>query len=166
MPVEVEDKDVGFSKLLTELTWLEGKSVTIGWQGASALESPGQTEATIVDIATFNEFGTVTIPERPMMQLVFDEKAGELEAFMEREVQAILDLKRTAKQALNRMGMKAVALLQNKITDSPSWAEPLAQSTIDKKGSTKPLVDSGDMRARVTYAIRDRGRIIDQSEAA
>ena len=165
MGVEVEDRDIGFTKLQKELAWLQGKSVTIGWQGASALET-GETEATIVDIATFQEFGTVTIPERPALRSVFDEKAAELEAFIEKELGAVLELKRTGEQALNRIGLKAVSLLQDKIRSSPSWAEALKQATIEKKGSSVPLIDTGRLLASVTYAIRDGDNIIQEGKAA
>lgn len=164
--LEVIDRDVGFTKLVNELQWLEGKNVTIGWQGKSALDQPGESDATIVDIATFQEFGTVTIPSRPMLRSTFDTKAKEIEDFIAKELDKVIQLEQTAKQALNRIGLKAVALVQQRIKDSPSWAVPLAPATIAAKGSSVPLVDSGRMRASVTYAIRHGNQIIFESEAA
>ena len=45
--------------------------------------------------------------------------------------------------------------MQDKIT-SGSFA-PNAESTIKKKGSSKPLVDTGRMRKSVNYVIQKKG---------
>lgn len=165
--LEVIDRDVGFTKLLKELQWLEGKSVTIGWQGKSALDQHGgEGDATIVDIATFQEFGTVTIPPRPMLRSTFDTKAKEIEDFIAKELDKVMQLEQTAKQALNRIGLKAVALVQQRIRESPTWAVPLDPATIAAKGSSVPLIDTARMLNSVTYAIRHGNQIIEQSKAA
>jgi hypothetical protein len=150
---------------MDELRWLEGKSVTVGWQGSSGLDRhDDEGDATIVDIATFQEFGTVAIPSRPMVRHTFDEERGDLEAFIEREIDDVMQGKQSAKRAYDRIGLKGVALLQQTITKADDWAEPLEQATIDKKGSTKPLIDTGRMRASVTYAVRHGDSIIGTEE--
>jgi hypothetical protein len=78
---------------------------------------------------------------------------------------------------LRAAGQEAASAVQQKITDGPF--EPLAPSTIRARerkllGTTaltpsqraagfadiKPLIDTGQLRASITYVIRDRGRDI------
>lgn len=57
----------------------------------------------------------------------------------------------TAEEALGKVGVVAVAMVQKYMTDLSS--PPNAPSTIKKKGSSKPLIDSGAMRQSVTFKI-------------
>lgn len=171
MGIEVIDRDLGFNTIQRELKWLEGKSVAIGWQGQSGLESPGETDATLVDIATFHEFGTRKdgrehVPPRPMLRLTFDEGRAEIDAFIDKELGRVMTGEQQARRALNRIGLKGVAMLQAKIRKSPAWAEALAPATIEAKGSSKPLIDTAAMLNAVTWAILDEGRIIEQGGAS
>lgn len=184
MPIDVEDRDLGFDSVRRELKWLEGKSVAIGWQGQSGLESPGETAATLVDIATFQEFGTRKdgrkhIPPRPMLRLAFEESRAEIDAFIDRELGRVMTGEQKARRALNRIGLKGVAVLQAKIRKSPTWATALAESTIEARTKpskksvaavrgdpTKPLIDTAAMLNAVTWAILDEGRIIEQGGAS
>lgn len=54
-------------------------------------------------------------------------------------------------QILNRVGVVAVAAVQDYMTeiDTP----PNAPSTIAKKGSANPLIDTGELKQSVTYDI-------------
>ena len=52
---------------------------------------------------------------------------------------------------LNRVGVVAVAHVQKYMTELRT--PPNAPSTIKKKGSSNPLIDSGSLRASVTYKI-------------
>ena len=61
----------------------------------------------------------------------------------------------TAETILRRVGTLGVRLVQEKI-GSGSF-EPNAESTIRKKGSDKPLIDTGRMRQSVKYVIKRRG---------
>jgi hypothetical protein len=57
----------------------------------------------------------------------------------------------TPETALNKVGVKAVAFVQKYMTDLRD--PPNAPSTIAKKGSSNPLIDSGAMRQSVTYKL-------------
>lgn len=64
-------------------------------------------------------------------------------------------LRQTAEQSLKQIGVFGVGLVQEKI-ESGSY-EPNAPSTIRKKKSDKPLIDTGKMRQSVKYVIRKKG---------
>lgn len=57
----------------------------------------------------------------------------------------------TPEQALNKVGVVAVGKVKKYMTDLKS--PPNAKSTIKKKGSANPLIDSGAMRASVDYSV-------------
>ena len=57
----------------------------------------------------------------------------------------------TMEQALNKVGVVAVGKVQKYMTDLRT--PPNAASTIKKKGSSNPLIDSGALRQSVTYKI-------------
>jgi phage gpG-like protein len=167
VPAKVEDRDLGWKKIKRELEWLSGKSVTIGWQGKSVLTVPGLSgEATIVDIATFHEFGTVNIPARPMLRTTNDKHQNAIADFFTKQLGDVVEGKRKGEQALSRSGMLVASKIQQTIRESPSWAEPLAPSTIAAKGSTKPLIDTGRMIQSVTWAIRSNGSITKEGGAS
>jgi phage gpG-like protein len=58
---------------------------------------------------------------------------------------------KTLDYALNQVGVVAVGMVQKYMTDLRSPAN--APSTIKKKGSSNPLIDSGALRQSVTYKI-------------
>ena len=59
----------------------------------------------------------------------------------------------SAQQALSSIGDMLVGVTQNEIRDGEF--EPNAPSTIRKKGSSKPLIDSGHMRQSVHFFIKE-----------
>jgi hypothetical protein len=117
---------------------------------------PG-SDATIAEIAAYNEFGTrdsnndELIPERPFLRTTIKEELHPVYLpLMEELLQLVLNGKISEAQAVGLLGEKAVADVKNKI-DAIS-EPPNAQSTIDKKrGSTNPLVDSGLMKQSVSW---------------
>jgi hypothetical protein len=53
--------------------------------------------------------------------------------------------------ALDRLGAKVAALLQNRI--SAGIDPPNSAATIARKGSSKPLVDTGQLKAAITWRV-------------
>ena len=112
-----------------------------------------------VMIARVHEFGItirtkkakIIIPERSFIRSTFDEKQKEWEKFINKQLQHVLDLKIDVQTMLGRLGAKMVADIQEKITDIRT--PPNAASTIAKKKSSNPLIDTGGMRMRVTYRV-------------
>ena len=104
-------------------------------------------------IAYWNHFGTVSedgsvaIPARPFMDAL-ENHEDQLSAFCTSAVQNAID----AADATKKIGAKSVGMIQKEITDG-QWV-PNAPSTIKKKGSDKPLIDTGRMRQEVHYVIK------------
>ena len=59
-------------------------------------------------------------------------------------------------EALNKAGMIATSAAQGWFENPANNWQPNAESTIKKKGSNQPLVDTGEMRKAITYVLRDK----------
>lgn len=137
-----------FERMLRELA---DKEVRIGFQHGEAAEEDGTD---ICDIAMWNELGTEHIPARPFLRKSVDENTAEINAFLQERKEDILR-GAPAQQILNDIGNFQHDLIQEKITEGSY--PPNAASTIRKKGSDKPLIDTGTMRGSVHYVIRRKG---------
>lgn len=138
-------------RFFRELAELKELEVRVGFQRGKAQEEDGTD---ICDVAAFNELGTDHIPARPFIRQSVDDNESKINSFLKEEVKDFAQGK-SAEQILKEIGIFQKDLMQDKIT-SGSFA-PNAESTIKKKGSSKPLVDTGRMRQSVNYAIQKKG---------
>lgn len=112
----------------------------------------GAVKSEIIDRAVYNEFGTTRIPERPFMRNAMRDNRPKYVAAVRAMTPLIIEGKMTLVVALNRLGIMAQTDIKEEIstlTDPPN-----APSTIAKKGSSKPLIDTGEMRDAVTWRIK------------
>jgi len=107
----------------------------------------------VIDYATYNEFGTTRIPARPFMsktEELYKEPTFKFANFL---VGRIIDGKITPNLALKNIGEKYKSYMQKTIRDAKNWAIPNADSTVKQKGSTSPLIDTGRMVGSVSYEV-------------
>ncbi|MBD8026427.1 hypothetical protein H9636_07115 [Ureibacillus sp. Re31] len=97
------------------------------------------------------ERGSIVIPERSFIRTTFDEKNAEWVRFIRSQLRLVVTFRIDARTLWERLGAKIVADIQEKITDLD--APPNAPSTIAKKGSSNPLIDTGGLRSRITYRV-------------
>ena len=119
---------------------LDGVTIKVGWP------SGGET----AEIAMYNELGTSTIPARPFMKQAFENAQDEVEDFV------VTGLKKVAtsgafQQFLNLLGVKLVDIVQSEIEEGSFT--PNAPSTIRKKGSAHPLIDTATMKNSISFEI-------------
>lgn len=138
-------------KFVQELNKLMELEVRVGFQSGDASYEDG---ADICEIAAHNEFGGSGTPARPFMKQSFENHEAELRAACDQVNKAIAS-GNTAESALKRLGVTAKGLVQNEIVSGGFAAN--APSTIAKKGSATPLIDTGTMRSSVNYVIKKRG---------
>lgn len=100
----------------------------------------------VVDVAIANEFGTNTVPERPFFRISNNENSGSYASIL-REAAS----RGQYRTGLAVCGQKAVGDIQESIV---SLSDPAnAQSTIERKGSSNPLIDTGRLRQSVSYEL-------------
>ena len=138
-------------RFFRELAELKELEVRVGFQRGKSQEEDGTD---MCDVAAFNELGTDHIPARPFIRQSVDDNESKINSFLKEEVKDFAQGK-SAEQILKEIGIFQKDLMQDKIT-SGSFA-PNAESTIKKKGSSKPLVDIGRMRQSVNYVIQKKG---------
>lgn len=137
-----------FQQMLKDLAELE---VRIGFQHGQATEEDGTD---ICDVAAWNELGTVKNPSRPFLRKSVDENEEKINRFLQAKKADLLQGK-SAEQVLKEIGIFQKDLIQEKITEGSFT--PNAASTIHKKGSNKPLIDTGRMRQSVNYVVKKKG---------
>lgn len=152
----VQDIDRGYKKIVKEL----GKVKNAPYVKIGVLSSAGEYEkgghASLADVATWNEFGTTRSPSRPFMAQTFDENQEETKAFIEKEQGRVLDGKQTEAQALARIGVFYEG--KTKQTFVKGEFAPNAPYTIERKGSSRPLIDTGRLlRQSITHEVRMDG---------
>lgn len=113
----------------------------------------GRVPGDIIERAIYNEFGTTRIPERPFMRNAMIDNRGKYEALMRADGARILKGQLTVEGALNRLGLMAVGDIKDSI--GSNVPPPNAPSTVARKGSSRTLIDTGNMRQAVTFVVED-----------
>ena len=114
---------------------------------------PAGTDTDIVMRAFFNEFGTKRIPERPFMRNAMRANRDKYNASMGKAAGAVIKGNTSLRQVLGKLGAMAQGDIQQEIRDLDT--PPNAASTVAKKKSSNPLIDTGEMRQRVTWKVDD-----------
>ena len=106
----------------------------------------------MAELGAVHEFGSDNIPQRPFLRPVVSEKKHA--RAIRKTYKGMRTLKKASiEQSLGAAGEKAVNIAQKRIADGIEPAN--AQSTIDAKGSSKPLIDTGRMRQSITWKLED-----------
>jgi len=125
----------------------------------------GKTDGETINKAIWNHYGTMSgetvdaggvsgvevyhIPPRPFLLNAIRKHRRNYLAAMKTAGAAILRGEVTLEQTMRKLGILAQGDIQQEITDLRD--PPNAASTIAAKGSSNPLIDSGDMKSKVTW---------------
>lgn len=145
----VKDIDLGWKEIEKQLEYAAKSYVLVGFQEGSKTKTQVKGDRkkegglSMPEIAAENEFGTKKIPARPFMSTSFDENKSKIHSFIRKEYSKILEGKQTTQKALGLMGIAMIGLIQKKIRQIVY--PPNSPYTISKKGSSKPLIDFGQM---------------------
>lgn len=153
-------------KVLEEITSFE---IRVGFVG--------QVDSKILMIAHVNEFGwqievtdkmrgylgatglhlkkettNINIPERSFIRGGYDENKGKLERLIEGLLERVVTFQITVEQFQNQIGQYCVGFIQEFMTDL-SGPENHPYTVDNKGGKTNPLIDSGELREKITYKV-------------
>lgn len=140
------------TKYHAELSKAAQMSVAVGLPKEKVTAKVYAGGATVLEVGAVHEFGSAKVPARSFLRVPFEQKKGALEAFIQAEFQAVLELERPAEKALDRVGAAATNIAKGAFLEN-EWA-PLKPATIAAKGSSRPLIDTGTLRASLTWAVR------------
>lgn len=117
-------------------------------------DSDGITNA---ELGIIHEFGVPErgIPERSFLRsTVSEESAKNLGRLGNVQIAEFLEGKTSAHDVFATIGVYLQGKIVEKITDGEF--EPNNENTVKRKGSSKPLIDTGQLRASITYEVREK----------
>ena len=143
--------DRGARGLLKALEAVKKSVIRVGIlsDGAKRSRSSSPGRLSLVAVAALHEFGTDRLPKRSFVRDTVNQKLAEIQQLQRVVTRAVLTAKISPDQAAAQFGAKVVAMMQRRI--SGRIAPELAPSTILRKGSSVPLVDTGQLKASITW---------------
>lgn len=144
--VKLIDFQLAQAELNRELKKFRGNQfVTVGiHQDAGMVEDGSMTQA---QNGALQNYGNDKIPARPWLIPGVESATRDIVEVIANSLKDGM----TPDQTLNQIGAIATGATQQYITDLKT--PPNAPSTIEKKGSSNPLIDTGSMRSSVTWKI-------------
>jgi len=108
---------------------------------------------TVFQIGMIHEFGVPekNIPKRSFIRVPIENNIKEITKLIENNHKLVSENAMSAKVALDRIGIKA----QNTIKESfrnNDW-KPLKRATVKRKGSSRPLIDTGQLIGSISYIV-------------
>lgn len=155
------ERDVKFEAFLGRLKEMKRTEVFIGVLASGKAneihESDGTRPVTNVDVATWNEFGTEVdgeehVPERSFLRSTIDVKAREMTKVAAAEFRVAVAGDQSVASAYDRIGAATVGMVQKRMEEGIGPAN--APSTIKRKGSSKPLINKGQLRSAITHEVK------------
>lgn len=142
-----------FKKKLAELAHKMGtdRHVEVGFlEGATYPAEPGGKPLSVAQVAFWNEFGTKRSPPRPFFRNMVAKKSPTWGKALAANAKATnFDGEKT----LSRMGEGISGQLQQSINEFSD--PPLKESTVARKGFSKPLIDTSHMIRSVDFQVLD-----------
>ena len=153
---KVTVKDQGWRAMLARAREIAGgRGVRVGILADEPKRSrePETSGLSLVEVALIHEFGAPArgIPQRSFLRAAIDEHAPDIRRLILAVAARALDGAITPAQALDQIGSKVAGWVQTRIDQG--IAPPLKPETIARKGSSKPLVNVGQLKAAVTWKV-------------
>lgn len=141
----IEDKRID-DEVFARLRRLDGLVVRVG------VLTPRRVRGrTIAIVAAAHEFGTRKIPQRSFIGRTIDERGPELQAIQAKVIDRVIDGE-DPERAANILGLAASSAIRERIRAGIPPA--LARKTVERKHSTLPLVDTGQLLNSITHDVR------------
>ena len=129
------------AKKLQKIKETNGKSAKIGVFAEQGSD--------LVIYAGANEFGTKEIPERSFLRSTMDENRPRIVKFVDQQGINLIVKGQSLEKTLSLLGLFGVRIVKEKIVKGPFV--PNAPATIQKKKSSKPLIDKGRLFGSITF---------------
>lgn len=145
--VEVKINNKGLENELALMKKFAKASIKVGIQADSG-DYPDGTS--VVDVAIWNEVGTTKTPSRPFVRQCFADNQQVVAQYLGF---AVLRVAKGANlsQELSKIGQWYQDKQKNTLKSYP-WT-PNAPSTVKRKKSSKPLVDTGQLVNAIRYKV-------------
>jgi hypothetical protein len=145
--------DKGFKQAVEGLRALfTDVEVVVGIMGSDADEKRG--DLTMAQLGAVHEFGAPSrnIPQRSFLAATFEEKQQEMIETVIRVTDKLAKGQIKFDRVHDQFGLLAQKWVVQRINNGID--PPLKRATIQRKGSSRPLVDTGRLRASIKYEVR------------
>lgn len=145
-------------RILRELAKLQEFVSTIAVKGDYA-----ERGRSIAEIALMHELGTVNMPSRPLFRTAAA-RAEEIKQGFTVGISEIINGNRRAITVARRVARAMRAAVIDAIDTADKWAAALAPATVEKKGHSHPLIDSGRLRDSIHWRVTRDGRTVEEGK--
>ncbi len=154
MSSKVVDIDRGWNRIRRELARMAKSFVKVGVLSNAGTEEGGMS---LVDVAVVNEYGAPekNIPERPFIRQTLDTKSTEIAKKKADLADKVMTGKMDTRRALDDLGVWATRKIKETFTKGDFT--PNAPATIKRKGSSRPLIDTGRLRQSINHETEIKG---------
>ena len=109
------------------------------------------SDLTVAQVGFYHEFGTVLVPERSFIRSTINSKSKEIKKVAAAQYKKVLNGDITNEKGLGVLGAFTAGLIQETFTNN-NWA-PNSELTQLLKGSSSPLIDTGQLRQSISYKV-------------
>ncbi len=145
----------GGQRLSQRLQAIRQRMTTPGGVYVGIPSAAGQYEdgTPLAVIGAVHEFGRAdgSIPERSFLRVPLRANQETYRKIIARGLQDVVEGNASLNQVFNQVGARAAGDSQEAI--SAGIPPPNAQSTIERKGSSTPLIDTGRLRQSITHVV-------------
>lgn len=160
MSASLRKKGPGLEKALGKLVHKiqhEKPIVAVGVLGKNSDRADAKSGITNAQLALIHEFG-LGVPERSFLRATFDQLKDIWHAFVAKVFKPVADGKIDLMKALALIGERVKSDIKRRITQGSGIPPPNAPSTIARKGSDRPLVDTGRLVGSIDYEVRTKNK--------
>lgn len=153
----INEKLKELKKKYSELNKLSQTEVDIGFPSGKCQPYPNtktnKRGASVITVAIINAFGTKKIPSRNFMYYNSEKLISASQVIFKKAIEAIMvGNSSVVHSLLEKLGAAGQSILIDAI-DNGSYA-PNSPSTIARKKSSKPLINTGHLKQSITYVVR------------
>ncbi|MBW2672071.1 MAG: hypothetical protein JRD89_01480 [Deltaproteobacteria bacterium] len=155
--LKIKDKDRGLKKITREMSKFKRKVVAVGILQKDAprlfdTTETGERALTNAEIGYLNEYG-IGVPERSFIRVGVDEAKGKIIKVLKKGAGEVLVAQMSVDQALRLTGVYVKGSLVQRINKGGVFT-PNHPETIARKGSSKPLIDTGQLKGSIDFEIK------------
>lgn len=118
---------------------------------AKAASQSRAQRLSLLEVAAVHEFGAGHVPARSFIRATIDAHKNDIEAEIKNLARGVVSGRIDARQALDMLGQKVAGWCQARI--AAGIAPPLKPATIARKGSSTPLINTGQLRSAITWRV-------------
>lgn len=155
--VTFESKDLGKARIKKDLRGLNSYAALVGIPSTAPRPVDRETKKPLAinmaSLALIHELGSAAnkIPARPFMKQTRQRAEGRFARLLRRLYKQVVDGKVRPFDGLSKLGMAYEGEMKNTFTTGSFT--PNKPATIKRKGSSRPLIDTGHLRQSITSKV-------------